>query len=541
MIKGNINVIYIIATCILSLLLVFNLQAQDKVNATAIVKGVTIFANAAEISNTVAVSLPKGNSRLLIQNVAQDIAINSVQIAGIDGATILSVSVGRASEAEILIPAHRRLKDSLDIAQAKREVLVNKQKAAQGALKILSNDQLLGAGAKLDMNELTKFVDYYQVKSLELNTAIERFNKSIAEEDKVINRLQKQIQTYVGNGSVLVVQLTSNKAIKGDLALSYMTYAATWQAYYDLKAASINAPLAILYKAKVMQSTGVDWKNVKLILSTGNPAQNGNAPVLNSSYAQFYTNGIFGDLVGRTTSMRVPKDKQYAADGNNMELAEVSVKGMAKGPVTTLVENQLSVTFDIDIPYDILSNGEPHSVTLKESVQPAKFTYYAVPKLDKDAFLLAEITDFEKLNLIAGEANIIFENMLVGSSYINPNVTTDTLILTMGRDKSITVKRDRIMDVKSSQTSGSTKRQTFSYELQVRNGKSTAIDMELKDQYPISTDKAIEIELIDSGGAVVNKETGVLTWDKKINAGETQTYRFTYTIKSPKDRALIFN
>lgn len=537
MIRRNIKVLSIIAAYILPLFLVFNLHAQDRVNATAVVKEVTIFANGAEVNNSVSVSLPKGNAKLYIQNVAQDIVINSVQIAGIDGATILSVSVGDVNDTEIIIPAHRRLKDSLDMAQAKREILVNKQKAAQGALNILNNDQLLGAGGKVDITELTKLVDYYQIKSLELNTTIVAFAKNITEQDELISRLQKQIQEYVGRGGILLIQLSSSKAIQGNLALSYVTNAANWQAYYDLKAKSINAPLEIWYKAKVTQATGIDWKNVKLTLSTGNPIQNGNAPVLNPSYAQFYTNDITGALAGRVAGISVRKDKHT----NSMELAEVSVMTQARGPVTTIVENQLSATFDIDIPYDILSNGQPHSVTLKEFVQPATFTYYAIPKLDKDAFLVAALTDFEKLNLIAGDANIIFENILVGSSYINPNITTDTLNLTMGRDKSIAVKRERIMDTKSTQTSGSTKRQSFTYELKVRNGKSTAIEMELKDQYPISTDKSIEIELTDNGGAFVNRETGELTWNIKVNAGETKTYRFTYTVKSPKDRTLTFN
>jgi len=131
--------------------------------------------------------------------------------------------------------------------------------------------------------------------------------------------------------------------------------------------------------------------------------------------------------------------------------------------------------------------------------------------------------------------------MYVGNSYINPSVTSDTLNLSMGRDKAITLKRERIMDVKSNQQSGSSKRQTYTYELRVRNGKSTAIDMLLKDQYPISTDKSIEIELTDNGGAMVNKETGILTWMINVKPGETKTYRFTFTVKSPKDKVVTFD
>src|SRR5690606_16612243 len=112
-------------------------------------------------------------------------------------------------------------------------------------------------------------------------------------------------------------------------------------------------------------------------------------------------------------------------------------------PVANMVVNQLSTTFDIDVPYDILSDGREHSVTLKEFTLPAVYTYYAVPKMDREVYLVAEVSDFEKLNLLRGEANIIFENMFVGTSYIDPAVISDTLKLTMGRDKSIVIKRER--------------------------------------------------------------------------------------------------
>jgi len=376
---------------------------------------------------------------------------------------------------------------------------------------------------------------------VELNSLIASLTKSITTEEQAIRRLQEQIRSFIGNGAVLIVQMNNTKAIQGNLEVSYVTSSASWQAYYDLRAKSITAPLEILYKAKVMQSSGVDWKNVKLTLSTGNPIQNSNAPLLNPSYAQYYVaNQGLNAFQGRIAGLQVQNKIQSMRASDEVVFTEAAIMPVAK-PKTEIKENQLNASFDIEVPYDIISNGEPHVVTLKEYVQPATFKYYAVPKLEKDAFLLAEVNDFEKLNLVPGEANIIFENMYVGNSYINPSVTSDTLNLSMGRDKAITLKRERIMDVKSNQQSGSSKRQTYTYELRVRNGKSTAIDMLLKDQYPISTDKSIEIELTDNGGAMVNKETGILTWMINVKPGETKTYRFTFTVKSPKDKVVTFD
>ena len=534
-------------TIILAITLYFsNAEAQVKTTATAQVSDVTVFTNGAEISNRVRVNLPKGSTTLYIQNVANDLDIKSVQLAGPDGITVLSVSREYNGEIEILNPTHRKLKDSLDIYMNRRDLLNNKLKAAQGALKILNNDQLLSGDGKVNLGDLSKLVEYYQVKVIELNSTIESLSKEINLENKKIVSIQNQIKEYTGNGGVLAIQMSNAKAIQGDIFVSYLTNAANWQAYYDLRAKSIASPLEIIYKARVTQYTGVDWKNVKLILSTGNPSQNGDAPLLNPSYAQYYTGqNPFGQLAGPAAGINVKMQNRIQSMEIKEEMSsavmdEAVLTKKTAAPITNLLENQLSTTFEIEVPYDIASNGQPHSVSLKEFSHPTTYKYYAVPKLDKDAFLLAEVKDFEKLNLVPGEANIIFENMFVGTSYINTSVTTDTLNLSMGRDKSISVKRERIMDEKSTQVSGGSKRQTYTYEIRVRNSKSTAINMILKDQYPISTDKSIEIELSNDGGAMVNKETGVLTWKIDVKPGETKTYRFTYTVKHPKDKIVNF-
>lgn len=539
--KNTLPDVKMIVSLFIASFYILNLYAQESIRSNAIVKEVTVFTNGAEVLNKVNVSLPKGSTKLYIQNVARDIDLNSVQISGPDGIVVLSISQGQQSESDIISPAHKKVKDSLDLALARRETLVNKQSAAAGALKILNKDELLGNAGKVDLLDLTKLVDYYQVKAFELNSTLATIRKNIEVEDKLIRKLQDDMRSFSGNGGQIVVQMNNSVAVRADLLVSYITYSASWQAYYDLKSKSITSPLDILYKAKVRQYSGVDWKNAKLFLSTGNPTQSGTAPVLSASYARYIEPnlGAFSEVnqrsQNRITSNSMKKSVEMDYDNT------VSLEEQIVGPNTTLVENQLNAIFDIDVPYDIASNGEPHSVTLKEFSQPASYKYYAVPKIEKDAFLLAEIKDFERLNLVAGEANVIFENMFVGTSFLNPNVITDTLSLSMGRDKSISIKRDRIMDAKSSQVSGSYKKQTYTYDIRVRNGKSSAIDLVLKDQFPVSTDKSIEIELVDNGGANVNKELGILTWPVTIKAGETKNYRFTFTVKYPKDRVISFN
>ena len=283
-----------------------------------------------------------------------------------------------------------------------------------------------------------------------------------------------------------------------------------------------------MYKAKVVQNTGIDWKKVKLTLSSGNPNQNNTAPILQAWFLRY----------------GYPRTYGYTNDDTKMnEVVVTSAVGIKRkdyessiSNYTTINENQLNVSFDIDIPYDILSNGKAHSVALKDLKLPATYKYYAVPKVEKEAFLLAEISEYSKFNLLPGEANIIFEGMYVGKTMINPNQTSDTLNLSMGRDKKIAIKREKIADKSGTKFLSGYKEQTFTYDITVKNNKKEAIEMLLKDQYPISTDKEITIELLDNGKAKVNLETGILTWDIKLGAGETKKFRISYKVKYPKDK-----
>ena len=185
-----------------------------------------------------------------------------------------------------------------------------------------------------------------------------------------------------------------------------------------------------------------------------------------------------------------------------------------------------------------MSNGKPHSVALKEIKVLAFYQYYAAPRAEKEAFLTAKIVDYAKFNLLPGEANIVFEGLYVGKTFINANATSDTLTLGMGRDKKIAIKREKVIDKSGVKFLSSKKEQTFTYDITIRNNKKDAIELLLKDQFPLSTEEAIETELLESSGAQINKETGVLSWTLSIKPAETKKLRLSYKVRYPKDKVL---
>jgi len=202
----------------------------------------------------------------------------------------------------------------------------------------------------------------------------------------------------------------------------------------------------------------------------------------------------------------------------------------------TVLENQLNTEFEITIPYSILSDGQFHAVDVQNHSLNATYSYSAAPKLDGDAFLLAHIAGWQELNLLPGNANVYFEGSYVGESYFNPQSTDDTLHFSLGRDKRIVIKREKLKEYSSNQVLGSNRTRTISFEISVKNTRKEAIQIEVEDQLPVSQDKEIEVKAIELSGADLNIETGKLVWKLSLAPGESVKKRLTFSVKHPKDK-----
>jgi uncharacterized protein (TIGR02231 family) len=516
--------------------------AQKPIFASAKVKAATVYFNAAELQQTTSVNLPVGTSEIVIKNVADYLNENTVQIGAPNSVTVLSVQFTQNYISEYEIdesnPAIKKVRDSITIVNKEIAKIQIEKVSNSKTVDLLDKNQMVGgANTGLNIAELMKLVDFYKAKRSELNNTItllqekeNKFNLQLQNLNKKLEiNTQKEDKSSDGK---LILQVMNEVAGNVNFDINYITNNANWKPFYDLRADSVKDPINMMYKAQVTQNTGIDWKKVKLTLSSGNPNQNNQAPTLGSWFLRYgyNENNVLRALSGKVAGLQLDEVVVTSA-GIRKDKAVRSINA-------TDVETQLNVSFDIDIPYDILSNGKAHSVALKEIKLPATYKYYAAPRVDKEAFLLAEINDYSKYNLLPGEANIIFEGLYVGKTTINPNQTSDTLNLSMGRDKKISIKREKVVDKSGTKFLSSYKEQMFTYDLTIRNNKKEDIQMLLKDQYPLSSDKEITIELLDDGKAKVNTETGILTWELKLAPNETKKIRISYKVKYPKDKVI---
>ena len=596
----------------LFLLFVLNSFAADEINTVgSSIKSVTVYRNGAELVHTAKANLKQGSNELSIEGISNSIDINSLQINCPSAITILGVEFSNQYLlSEVTSPAVKKIMDSVETVRAELEKINISLATTEDLMAVLkSNREIKGSQTGLSVTELVKLMDYYKIKSTEMQNELSALRVRKERRTQQLNKLEQQLQEEqkknTRSAGRVILQLSAALPGENEFTISYLTANAYWTPYYDVKVESINSPIKITYKAKISQTTGIDWKKVKMSLSTSTPTQYGAAPLLKSWFLSYInpvnvmerdlskSNSIqsglnevvvtgYGSSPGASTNIRlrgtstlngnntpiyvvngveisaadfarlnqnaikevtVLKDESataiYGSRANNGAIVVTLKEGLED--YVTVAESELDVTYDIDMPYDVPTNGKQQIATIKEASINGMFQYYAVPKLDKDAFLLTQISEWEKLNLLAGEANIIFEGTYVGKSFIDPNSTNDTLNLTLGKDKRVVVKREKLADFSSVKFLGSNKLQIITYELTVKNNKKDPISFVLKDQYPISTNKEIEVELLESTGAEINKEIAVLTWKLQVAPGESKKVRISYSVKYPKGKVLKLN
>lgn len=514
------------------------LLAQKPTFVSAKVTQATVYFNSAELTQTVQVPLKKGTNEIVIKNVADYLNENSLRIGAPAHVSILSSQFTKnyISEYELdeTSPATKKVRDSIKLVQQEILKVQTERNSNQKTIELLDkNQQVSGSNSGLNVAELMKMVEYYRTKRNELNLIVNQLNEKEVNLNTKLTKLNARLQINssqdekVSQGK-LILQIMSETAGNVNLDINYLTQGASWNPFYDLRVQSVKSPINMMYKAQVVQNTGIDWKQVKLTLSSGNPNQNNQAPILNSWYLNF----------SHPQYMQAPNLnlKSNYISGSTSEVAYEKIADSSMSNYTTVIENQLNIAFEIDVLYDILSNGKQHSISMKEVKLPASYKYYSVPKLDKEAYLLAEITDYAKYNMLPGEANIIFEGMYVGKTVINPNQTVDTLNLSMGKDKRISIKREKVVDKSSTKFLSNYKEQIFTFDITIRNNKSEPIQIMVKDQIPLSSDKEIEIQLLESSKGKLNPEIGVLTWELNLKPNETKVLRMSYKVRYPKDK-----
>ncbi len=580
-----------------------NANAVDNKNVNSKIEEVTVFFQGAELIHTANATLSKGNNEMWIEGLSPQIDQNSIKIKTSNSVVVSSFEFSVNYLAEKSLSANaRKIQDAIKEQQKSLEQVSTQIKINTNLLSILQKSidkKASGTETGLSIDELVKTMDYYKTKAGELEQTLSVDREKEGEIKKRLQELRAQFEqeSLKNNKTSGILKLSLSSPVDGNcnFTISYYTPSAGWMPYYDINVAATDRPVKITSRAKVRQVTGIDWEKVKITLSTAIPSSGKIAPLFQTWFLQYINNVNIRGVARQKEMMQnsysydmdmkmvseeiaaapeppqgtplyivdgVPVDISYFASIDQSMIKDIQqlsgsqATGMygsaaANGVIivtmksgmddyVTQSENQLNLSFNIDLPYSIPGNGKEQGIELKNQEIAATFKYYCAPKLDTETYLLAEIADWEKLNLLSGNANITYDGTYVGETYIDAASTHQNLTLTLGTDKRVAVKREKMKEYSSTGFLGNDTKQEFAYLMTVRNNRNDAVRMVLKDQYPISTLKEVVVELSkDTTPPSVNKEDlGVITWEYDMQPGESRTFKLVYVVKYPKGKTL---
>ena len=522
--------------------------AQKPIYTKAKVTAVKVYRNSAELQNTVSFSIPSGISEIVIGNISEEINEKTIQI-GVNSKNISILSSQFTSDystdfkMDTTNPQIKKVNDSIKIV----ENLISKNRieldANKKAIELLDKNQTVLVGSNSsNVAQLTQLTEFYTNKRIELENKLVSLKTKGDDLSKKLSRLKSSLKTKEQKEAeefadgVIVLKLMSPTAGNIKLNINYLTDNVSWKPYYEIKAEKISAPLDVTFKAIVKQNTGLDWKGVKLTLINGNSSRNNYAPTV-SPWFIYARSPREREIQREEASLIKTRAVASKAEYADKDIAlEGRVEGVAVGYAGFNVNtNELNTSYDIDIPYDILSNNEDHLISLYQQKIPADYQYFTAPNYDREAYLLAKIKDFSKYNLVSAPASVIFENMYIGETRVSPDQTNNEMNITLGNDPKISIRREEVQDKSGEKFLSSYREKVVTYDLVIKNNKKEQISIEVKDRFPLSNNEAVKIEVLDKSGAAKDDEKGFLTWNIKLSPSETKKLRVSYKVRYPKD------
>ncbi len=519
---------FVVSLCLIIVPLIATAKQLNTKTVASRIDSVTVFLNGAEVNRKASIDLPAGRTELLFNNLSHKMNNNSVKINTSRGLTILAVVCKNTDRTTVLSENLQAKQDSLN-NYANQMVAFNSERDAlkmeQEVLKL--NKTIGGQQNGVNVNDLKMAASFYR----ERTEAILNQLASIEQETKVlqqnINTLKKRFNEVQAIEKApkkeIIVTVQASEPIKATINVRYLLSHAQWQPYYNIRAVDVNKPVSLEYKAKVYNNTGSDWNEVQLKLSTADPTQDASKPALKQAWTlRFDSQSLQGE--GRLNNYYNSNDGNTEGDSNFTEIEVAS----------------LSAAFDIKERYTLVSSNIPAMIDVTTYVMnEVTYTHFCIPKIKKEVFLLAKITGWEDLDLIASDAGVYYGNTYIGQSYLNTHSMKDTLDISLGPDAKVIAHKAKLKDNNSKKWHNLFVKEAFAYEIAIKNNRNIPVTVEVWDQVPVSQDKDITVNLTELSKANIAPENGKLDWILTLNPKENKKLLVAFDVKYPRFKQLI--
>ncbi|MBP5318345.1 MAG: DUF4139 domain-containing protein [Paludibacteraceae bacterium] len=506
--------------------------AADSIKVSTKVNEALVYRSGAMLYRDGTVNLPKGTVELHFDDIARNVDASTVRVYIGDDKVITSsvkcetkwiedpATLVKLADAEKRL---RRVEDSIAMVKAQLEV-------CQSRKSLVLENKKMGGNQGVSIAELQRMSQFFQQEltaltetELKLSAVVkdkETRQKKYADE---VKSLKNSLKRYTNHVRVVVVSPVAKTKVP--VRLEFLAQDVWWSPQYEVRVGAPTEPLKLIYNAQLRQKTGNDWHNVHLKLTTGNPTLNNNKPVFNKIVIPQQVAPLRKTVANR--SLAKSAVVEFVAVEEDSDALDIDFS-------TTINDSSVGTEFDISLPYDIPSGTDEHRVEMLNYEIDAKYEYLVMPRQSKEVWLSALIPDYTGYALQPGNASLFVGNVFQGDVYLDPTTMSDTLNLSVGRDKDVLVSRNEVQNYTVRRTVGSNVKVQKCYDIVLKNNKKSAVTLKVVDQIPVSNDSNVDVKLVQAEGAALDAKTGMLTWNLTLAPGESKTLRLQYEVKYPK-------
>lgn len=419
-----------------------------------------------------------------------------------------------------------QINDSINYYKKLNEVLDQDLVLTKNSLDIIRKNQTLENPSPA---EISKLIDYNKVNLKDLFKEETNLQTKINDNKSRISKLEnkryessQEVNNRMNNTIVLLVNSDKKQHVNFDV--NQLIQDAYWAPSYTIKSNGITTPLKISYNAKIRQNTGLELRNIPIKLING--SFNGEDKPYELDRWFLRTERDY--YVSNQAFQKPQIDKSV----KNVSVQEVAIMGRPRFSQKTM-KTEISLDKNVVIPSDVQVTEE-----LNQFEVSTTYKYYSTPKTEIKTFLLASIKDYSKYNFLPGNADIYMDDTQTGTVMIDANQLSNEMMISLGSDPNVLTKRELIK--KETKSLGDKEKTEFyAYEITVKNNKNTAINLELKDQVPLSTDEKIKIQITNPDKADYDPSSGFLIWNLNIKPNETKKISFGFNVTLPKELVIL--
>ncbi len=514
------------------------------------ISAVTVYTDRAIVTRTATLQLPAGQHEIALEQLPLRIDENSLQasLSASAAATLLDVS----SAPQVSPPAEDNRLQQLDaqlreIERQEREIS-DRGSVLENQKQFLADIQASSTkpGKNQALPSIDELKNLLQMSEGNLGRILDEQRKLDQQGEDLQQRkqeLENQRSHLAGDGTHYkraILRVALEKPAQVRLQLSYTLYDASWRPAYDARLRDGEEQIEMTYQGIVRQSSGEDWTDVDLTLSTARPNLGSSVPALSPWIVD--TSMDRSKMLNAKTApapaapmmaLEAKKAQRFAADEMVAagSLAEMPVAVADVSGATT------SASFHIPTRATLNSDGSSQKVSIAQFKLPATFRYLATPSLREAAYLQADTRNASDYPLLPGTLNTYLGNTFVASGQLRAVMPGETFELALGGDEAMSIKRklvNRYTDYTG--LTGGRKRITYEFRIDAQNNHKTEQRLQFKDQLPISRNEQIKVALLEpEGQAAAREDDGKLLWDWQLKPGEKRSTTFKFSVEYPKE------